>query len=120
NGPIKSYLNVHEASNSVIIPLFILALFSIFFGFVFSDLFVGMATDFFGNSIFIKPNNISLIEAEFSLNLGIKLLPAILSFSGAALAIFLYHKNPLFIIELTDNNLGRKIYTFLNGNIYLI
>ena len=115
NGPIKSYLNVHEASNSVIIPLLMLSLFSIFFGYIFFDFFVGIGSDFLSNAINIKPNNISLIEAEFSLNLGIKLLPAILSFSGAALAIFLYHKNPLFIIELTDNNLGRKIYTFLNG-----
>ena len=42
NGPKISYLNSHEASLAVIIPLFVLALFSIFFGFVFSDLFVGV------------------------------------------------------------------------------
>jgi len=115
NGPIKSYLNSHEASNSVIIPLFILALFSIFFGFVFSDLFVGMGSDFFGNSLFIKPNNISLIEAEFSLPILIKLLPALLSLFGASFAIFLYHYSPLFVIDLTNYSIGRKIYTFLNG-----
>jgi NADH-ubiquinone oxidoreductase chain 5 len=51
------------------VPLFILAIFSIFFGYVFSDLFVGMGTDFFGNSIFINPNNIAIIEAEVSLPL---------------------------------------------------
>jgi NADH-ubiquinone oxidoreductase chain 5 len=78
NGPKQFYLNTHEANNKVIIPLFLLALFSIFFGFIFSDLFVGMASDFFSNAIFIKPNNISLIEAEFSLPLIIKLLPALL------------------------------------------
>jgi NADH-ubiquinone oxidoreductase chain 5 len=39
----------------VIIPLLLLALFSIFFGFVFSDLFVGMGSDFFQNSIFMHP-----------------------------------------------------------------
>jgi NADH-ubiquinone oxidoreductase chain 5 len=52
----------------VIFPLLLLALFSIFFGFVFSDLFVGMGSDFFQNSIFMHPKNISLIEAEFSLH----------------------------------------------------
>jgi NADH-ubiquinone oxidoreductase chain 5 len=52
----------------VIFPLLLLALFSIFFGFVFSDLFVGMGSDFFQNSIFMHPKNISLIEAEFSLS----------------------------------------------------
>jgi NADH-ubiquinone oxidoreductase chain 5 len=115
NGSKTVYLNSHEANLAVIIPLFVLALFSIFFGFVFSDLFVGVGSDFFGNSLFIHPNNISIIEAEFSLSLGIKLLPAILSLIGAVLAIFLYHKNPDFVINLTETSLGRKIYTFLNG-----
>src|ERR1700761_3594189 len=82
NGPKQSYLNTHEANNKVIIPLFLLALFSIFFGFIFSDLFVGMASDFFSN------------------------------------AIFLYHKNPTFIIDLTDNLIGQKFYTFFNGKYF--
>ena len=118
NGPKQSYLNNHEANNKVIIPLFLLALFSIFFGFIFSDLFVGMASDFFSNAIFIKPNNISLIEAEFSLPLIIKLLPALLSLFGASLAIFLYSISPTFIIDLTDNLMGQKFYTFFNGKYF--
>ena len=118
NGPKQSYLNAHEANNKVIIPLFLLALFSIFFGFIFSDLFVGMASDFFSNAIFIKPNNISLIEAEFSLPLIIKLLPALLSLFGASLALFLYHKSPTFIIDLIDNFIGQKLYTFFNGKYF--
>ena len=118
NGPKQSYLNAHEANNKVIIPLFLLALFSIFFGFIFSDLFIGVASDFFSNALFIKPNNIALIEAEFSLPLIIKLLPALLSLFGASLAIFLYHKSPTFIIDLTDNLIGQKIYTFFNGKYF--
>ena len=118
NGSKIVYLNSHEANLLVIIPLLILALFSIFFGYIFSDLFVGMGSDFFGNSLFIHPKNISLIEAEFSLPLLIKLLPLILSLLGASLAILLYHKNPHFIINLTESSLGRKIYTFLNGKYF--
>jgi NADH-ubiquinone oxidoreductase chain 5 len=119
NGSKTVYLNSHEANLSVIIPLFILALFSIFFGYVFSDLFVGVGSDFFGNSLFIHPNNVSIIEAEFSLPIIIKLLPAILSLSGASVAIYLYHRHPFFIFNLTETTLGRKLYTFLNGK-YLI
>jgi NADH-ubiquinone oxidoreductase chain 5 len=115
NGPKYSYLNSHEAKLAVILPLFVLALFSIFFGFVFSDLFVGVGSDFFANSLFIHPNNISIIEAEFSLPLFIKLLPSILSLFGALFAIFLYHKSTSFVIYLTETSLGIKIYTFLNG-----
>jgi NADH-ubiquinone oxidoreductase chain 5 len=118
NGSKQSYLNSHESNIIVIIPLLILALFSIFFGYVFSDLFVGVGSDFFGNSLFIHPNNISIIEAEFSINPVIKLLPAILSLTGATLALLLYHKSPEFIIGLTDTSLGRKIYSFLNGKYY--
>jgi NADH-ubiquinone oxidoreductase chain 5 len=69
NGPMNSYNNSHEANNAVILPLFVLALFSIFFGYFISDMFAGIGSDFFGNAIFIKPNNISLVEAEFSLPL---------------------------------------------------
>ena len=115
NGSKTSYLNSHEANLSVIIPLLILALFSIFFGYIFSDLFVGVGSDFFGNSLFIHPNNISIIEAEFSIPIFIKLLPLILSLFGAITAIFLYHNAPEFVNGLTETSLGKKIYTFLIG-----
>jgi NADH-ubiquinone oxidoreductase chain 5 len=77
-----------------------------------------MASDFFSNALFIKPNNISLIEAEFSLPLIIKLLPALLSLFGASLAIFLYHKSPIFIIDLTENLVGKILYAFFNGKYF--
>nr|YP_010721275.1 NADH dehydrogenase subunit 5 [Cyathus jiayuguanensis]WDS46469.1 NADH dehydrogenase subunit 5 [Cyathus jiayuguanensis] len=116
NGHKYSYLNSHEANFAVILPLTILALLSIFFGFIFSDLFVGVGSDFFGNSIFILPNNINIIEAEFSLNSFIKLLPAIVSFSGAALAFYLYHYQSLFLNSLTIFN--KSLYGFFNGKYY--
>ena len=123
NGPKQSYLNSHESNLLVIIPLLLLAIFSIFFGYIFSDLFVGIGSDFFANSIFIHPNNISLVEAEFSLNPIIKLLPAILSFLGATLAIYIYQFNPNLttIFNINNNNLRLvyiKIYSFLNGKYY--
>jgi NADH-ubiquinone oxidoreductase chain 5 len=118
NSSKSVYSNTHEANILVIIPLFILAIFSISFGYIFSDLFVGVGTDFFGNSLYINPNHISIVEAEFSLPLTIKLLPALLSLLGATLAIFIYHINPEFIIEMTNTKLGRKIYTFLNGKYF--
>nr|YP_009912213.1 NADH dehydrogenase subunit 5 [Phallus echinovolvatus]QLD96651.1 NADH dehydrogenase subunit 5 [Phallus echinovolvatus] len=125
------YLNSHEASLSVIIPLSILAIFSILFGYVFSDLFVGMGSDFLQNSIYIKPDHITLIEAEFSLPIIIKLLPAIFSLLGSVVSIYLYNKTPEFLISLNDSKfnkienyknkekksilLANKIYTFLNS-----
>ena len=127
NGPKESYLNSHESNLLVVIPLFLLAIFSIFFGYIFSDLFVGIGSDFFANSIFIHPNNISLVEAEFSLNPIIKLLPAILSFVGAILAIFIYSYPPLLTQIISIGSIGgsnifnttyKKLYAFLNGKYF--
>jgi NADH-ubiquinone oxidoreductase chain 5 len=135
NAPKNDYLHSHEASPAVVIPLTILCLFSIFFGFVFSDLFVGIGTDFFGNSIFTHPTHITLVEAEFSLPLLLKLLPTIGSIFAAISAVVLYNKIPNVLIDLTDSpssltnsaaratnisgSLGRRIYTFLNGKYLL-
>jgi NADH-ubiquinone oxidoreductase chain 5 len=118
NGYKKSYLNSHESDLYIIIPLVILSLFSIFFGYIFSDMFTGIGSDLFSNSLFIHPNNIVLVEAEFSINLLIKLLPTILSFLGASSALILYHNYPEFIFDLTNNKLGRSIYTLLNSKYY--
>ena len=118
NGPKQSYLNSHESDLFVIVPLIILSLFSIFFGYLFSDFFVGMGTELFGNSLFTHPNNINLIEAEYSLNIGIKLLPTLLSIFGCVSALFLYNYSPNFINNVTESNLGKKIYNLLNSKYY--
>ena len=118
NGNKQSYLNSHEASLAAIIPLIILSLFSIFFGYLFSDMFVGMGSDFFGNSLFIHPNNITLVEAEYSLSIFIKLLPSILSLIGASSALIFYLKAPEIILSLTETSAGKKLYTFLNSKYY--
>ena len=118
NAPRSTYLNTHEANIAVIIPLLLLSLFSIFFGFVFSDLFIGIGTDFFGNSLFIHPNNISLVEAEFSMSTTMKLLPSILSLIGAISAIMLYNFYSPILLSISNNSILRQIYTFLNGKYF--
>ena len=118
NGSRATYLNVHEANLAIIIPLLALSLFSIFFGFVFSDLFVGIGTDFFGNALYLHPSNISLVEAEFSINTGLKLLPSILSIIGGLLAVYLYYVSPSVVNNISESSHIRKIYSFLNGQYF--
>lgn len=116
NASKKTYTDVHEVNYIVAVPLITLALFSIFFGFVFSDLFVGMATDFFGNALFHHLNHISLVEAEFSLPITYKLLPTVLSMVGILSAFILYHQNKLIYILtqfIMNNAILLNIYTFL-------
>lgn len=115
NAPKGDYLHAHEAPMIIVIPLVILSILSIGFGYVAKDMFVGVGTDFLSTALFQHPNHISLIEAEFGIPLVLKLLPAIGSFFGAALAVYLYHVTPLFTINLTNNSLGKGIYAFLNS-----
>jgi len=119
NGPKNYYLHTHEASIVVITPLFILSLLSIFFGYIFSDLFVGLGTDLFANSIFIHPNHITLTEAEFSLPLITKLAPTIGTIITAITAIYLYHYTPSLLVELKTSKTGKILYTFFNGKYLL-
>jgi NADH-ubiquinone oxidoreductase chain 5 len=117
--PVKNYNNVHEPSLSAIIPLTFLAICSIFLGYMTSEAFVGIGSDFFSNSIFIHPDHVSIVEAEFALPLIIKLAPAILTIVGASAAVFLYLLFPYFLFKLTNNNFGRSIYVFFNGKYLL-
>jgi NADH-ubiquinone oxidoreductase chain 5 len=115
NASKGDYLNAHEAPMIIVIPLVILSIMSIVFGYVAKDLFVGIGSDFLSAALFQHPDHISLVEAEFGLPLLIKLLPAIGSLFGAALAIYLYHVVPAFTISLTDNTIGNALYKFFNG-----
>jgi NADH-ubiquinone oxidoreductase chain 5 len=104
-----------------------------------SDLFVGVGSDFFQNSLLILPENINLIEAEllsvdsyikypnvegsykdlnFNLktdnsNLIIKLLPTLLSVFGALLGLLLYSNK--HYLKLLTPYLFNKPYSILNN-----
>nr|UHB41912.1 NADH dehydrogenase subunit 5 [Apiotrichum gamsii] len=118
NAPKGDYLHAHEAPVIIIIPLVVLSIFSIVFGYVIKDRFVGIGTDFLRTGLYQDPNHITLIEAEFGIPLLIKHLPMILTFRGRFGAIFMYHVVPNFTISLTDSSLGKSIYKFLNAKWY--
>ncbi|KIM19994.1 hypothetical protein M408DRAFT_82711, partial [Serendipita vermifera MAFF 305830] len=101
------------------IPLTFLAICSIFLGYITSEAFVGIGSDFFGNSIFIHPDHVSIVEAEFALPIFVKLAPAILTVIGAFAAVLLYLVFPNFLFKLTNNSFGRSLYVFFNGKYLL-
>lgn len=116
----SSYMNAHESSMIIVVPLVVLSVFAIIFGYIASDLYRGPGSDFLGSSIHLHPNHIAVIDGEFATSLIIKLLPVIVSIIGAILAIYLYHVTPNYIIEMTSPiTLGRSIYTFLNAKWYI-
>ncbi|RCH85039.1 NADH:ubiquinone dehydrogenase subunit 5, partial [Rhizopus azygosporus] len=118
NAPKGDYLHAHEAPMIIVIPLVILSIMSIVFGYIAKDMFVGVGTDFLSTSLYQHPNHITLIEAEFGLPLLMKLLPAIGSVFGAGLALYLYHVVPNITINLTNGPIGYAVYSFLNAKWY--
>nr|YP_010726704.1 NADH dehydrogenase subunit 5 [Cystoclonium purpureum f. stellatum]WDY85191.1 NADH dehydrogenase subunit 5 [Cystoclonium purpureum f. stellatum] len=77
--------HIHESSLIMALPLILLTLGSLFIGFLFKDLFIGLGSDFWRGSIFVLPTHNFFIEAEW-LPISIKWLPFILTFFGIILA----------------------------------
>ena len=118
NSPKKVYESAHDAAIIAMIPMTVLSILAIFFGYIGRDLFVGMGTDFAANSLFIHPSHISLIEAEVMPTL-FKLLPSIITCSSAFLAFYLYHYGAGFLNAAIQSTLGYNMYKFFNGKYYI-
>ncbi|CAO1638518.1 unnamed protein product (mitochondrion) [Parajaminaea phylloscopi] len=114
-----TYSNTHDAPTIVIVVLTILSLLAIFFGYICRDLYVGIASDFLSDSLFIHPRNIILVEAEFGLTTLIKLMPLLGTILGASLCLYMYHILPVFTTQLTNTKLGKELYRFFNSKYYV-
>jgi len=115
NGSIMSYKHAHEGDIFISLPLIILAIFSIFFGFITKDIFIGLGSSFFtDNSIFIHPNHEIMINTEFAVPSLFKLLPFIFTVSFSIVAIVLSEFLSESIINFKLSNLGRIIFGFFN------
>ncbi len=115
NGSLTYYKKAHEGDIFLSLPLILLALFSIYFGYITKDIFIGLGSGFFNdNSIFIHPLHEILIDTEFAVPTLFKLLPLILtvSFSTIAILFFEYFSNIINYFKLSI--LGKSIYGFFN------
>lgn len=115
----NSFFHVHEGPLNISIPLGLLALGSIFVGYIGKDAFVGMGTTFWNNALTFYPSRITILESEF-MPTNIKLIPVIFSLLGASLAIFSYHFIPSFFgILLGLQNRPEAGLFFLKTSSYL-
>jgi len=115
-GMFKSHMsNVHDGPVRMLIPLLVLALGAIFWGFLSRDLVIGLGSPTFNNSIYNANNSFNAIDSEF-LHPFIKNIPFICTCLGASLSLFLIHcfklsKRDVFLMKLTSTY--RMVYTFL-------
>ena len=117
NGQKNVIGGAHEVPLTMGIPLILLSFGSIFWGFLSKDMIIGLGTDFWQHSIFVLPRNSLFIESEFIPSY-VKLVPTILSFAGAILAIILNHFYSAMLYNATLSPVGLKLWAFLNKKWY--
>lgn len=113
NGYKSIITSAYDSSYQICISLAILSIPSVLIGFYTKDMFIGLGTDFWGNSIFVLPKNMNMIDAEF-INHTFKLLPVILSILGATTSFLLYTFSSKVLFQFKISFIGKKIYNFLN------
>lgn len=114
NAPKGNYDKAHESSWVMTLPLIILGILSVYLGNISRDYFIGIGSQGFGNSIFIHPNHIILIDTEFGVPVLNKLLPLIMSTLFALLALYLFEYKPIWLLNFNRFTLGQNLYRFFN------
>src|ERR1700743_1265959 len=95
NGPLINYKHAHEGDIFMNIPLIILAIFSVFFGYITKDIFIGLGSNFFvDNGLFIHPLHEIMINTEFAVPTLFKIIPLIFTVSLSLVSIILLEFGP--------------------------
>ena len=115
NGPLTSYKNAHEGDIFMSLPLIILAIFSIFFGYITKDIFIGLGSAFFlDNSIFIHPTHEIMLDTEFAVITLYKLLPLFFTISLSVLSLILSEYLYKLLINFKFSKSGYNLFSFFN------
>lgn len=126
NGPISNYKDsfakhpAHEGDIFMNLPLIVLAIFSIFFGYISKDIFIGLGSGFFSdNSIFIHPLREIMLNTEFAVPILFKLLPLLFTLLLSIIAIIILEFIPKIIVNFKLNKMGYNIFSFFNQRFYI-
>jgi len=120
NGPLVSYKQAHEGDLFMSIPLIVLAIFSIFFGYITKDIFIGLGTGFFSdNSLFVHPSHEIMLDTEFAVPTLFKLLPFVFTISLSLISVVLSEFLPKLLINFKFTRLGYNIFSFFNQRFYI-
>jgi len=119
-GPVVNYKIAHEGDIFMSLPLIILAVFSIFFGYITKDIFIGLGSGFFAdNGLFIHPNHEIMLETEFAVPTVFKLLPLVFTISLSVLSIILSEFFPKPLIHFKLSRFGYNIFSFFNQRAFV-
>jgi len=113
NGYKSVICAAYDSSDKICIALGSLAIPSIFIGFLAKDMVVGLGTPFWGNAIYVRPENMNMFDAEF-ISQFYKLLPLVFSLSGISLAFILYEFQSKLLFQIKTSFFFKKVYNFLS------
>ncbi len=120
NGPLINYKQAHEGDIFMSMPLIILAVFSIFFGYFTKDIFIGLGSGFFtDNSLFIHPLHEIMLNTEFAVPTLFKLLPLFFTVSLSVLSIFLSEYIPKTLTNFKLTRFGYNVYSLFNQRFFV-
>jgi len=126
NGPESNYNDyyskhpTHEGDIFMSFPLIILAVFSIFFGYISKDIFIGLGSGFFAdNSIFIHPTREIMLNTEFAVPTLFKLLPLLFTLSLSVIAIIISEFMQKIVINFKLSRVGYNIFSFFNQRFFI-
>ena len=118
NGPLVNYKQAnaaHEGDIFMSMPLIILALFSIFFGYITKDIFIGLGSSFFSdNGLFIHPLHEITLDTEFAVPTVFKLLPLFFTMILSIIPIIFTEFYPKLLIKFKLSIIGYNIFSFFN------
>ena len=115
NGPIINYKQAHEGDIFMSLPLIILAIFSIFFGYITKEIFIGLGSNFFvDNSLFIHPLHEIALDTEFAVPTLFKLLPLIFTIVLSIISIVIFEYLSKLLIIFKFSSFGYNIFSFFN------
>lgn len=115
NGSLTSYKHVDQGNIFINLPLIILAIFSIFFGYLTKDIFIGLASGFYSdNSLFIHPSHEIMLDTEFAVPTFFKLLPFFFTICLSFIAFIFSEFFGIFLIYFKYTRIGYILFSFFN------
>jgi len=115
NGPLINYKQAHEGDIFMSLPLIILAIFSIFFGYITKDIFIGLGSGFFAdNSLFIHTSHEIMLDTEFAVPTIFKLLPLIFTILLSIFSIIMSEFLPKLLLRFKFSTFGYNVFSFFN------
>ena len=119
-GPLVNYKNAHEGDIYMSLPLIILAIFSIYFGILTKDIFIGLGSGFFSdNGLFIHPLNEIMLDTEFAVLTLFKLLPFMLTVLLAGSSLIVSEFFSKAIVDFKLSRFGYSLFSFFNQRFYI-